>query len=216
MVVSSKLTGTPEQWRSRLLKGKKVKKSNDKNKTRSPSDQTSKAKKKGKKVKKTRSPSNQSGKGKKGGKRNKNAMKGKLNACITAFEGSNSDSTIEGKIKISFNGMDMKIKYDLKNIDADLTVNSTGLISIDRSLSCDTEALGAHWNDGNDTAANPNPWLEDGVFYETNDEDEAKGELRANNGYYWGDNQGRALLITDDNREDIGCGILSTEKAKGC
>ena len=143
-------------------------------------------------------------------------MKGKLEACISAFQGSNSDSTIEGKIKIYFDGMDMKIKYDLKNIDVVLTENSPGLISIDRSLSCDTAALGAHWNDEGDTAANPNPWIQDGVFYETNDKDEAKGELQANNGYYWGDNEGRAILISDNDREDIGCGTLSTEKAKGC
>merc|ERR550539_243164 len=148
-------------------------------------------------------------------------MKGKLTACISPVRGGDiltESNDVQGRIKIYFYGMDMYVKYGLKNIQFNLTESDPGQIYIDESMSCnETEAIRPRWNTNN-TATNP--WNEDANITEKNDKNETRGWFKTNNGYYWGQNQGHTIFYRSNfdmnNMIDIGCGVLTTEKIKGC
>lgn len=146
-------------------------------------------------------------------------MKGKLNACISPVGGEDENNNdVEGKIKIFFYGMDMYVKYDLKNIQSNLTESNPGQIYIDESMSCnETDAIRPRWNSNNITT---NPWDEDANVTETDRKNKARGWFKTNNGYYWGQNQGHTIFYRspfDMNATiDVGCGVLTTEKIKRC
>ncbi len=140
-------------------------------------------------------------------------MKGKLNACI---QSNSTLPVLKGKITMHFYGMTNYLQYAMTNIKANLTKNSPGYIQIDKSTSCN-ETLGPYWNDDGNVTANPNPWTNETTsFYKNKDSGSyvALDYFQVNNGFYWGDNQGRAVVVLDNDRSVIGCSILSTEKCK--
>lgn len=180
---------------------------------------------KGMKMKKLKGKKQMTSKNKKQTKKNKRARRRgrKLETCITGYPDSTTNVDITGKIQIYFRAMDMYIKYKLKNISyANLTESDPGFLQIHSGTACNM-TVGPHWNDFGDSTANPNPWEEKTVSFYEKEVDNANEDsavvgwiVRANNGFYWGENQGRAFVVVDNNLDSIGCGILSTEKAKDC
>ncbi len=189
-----------------------------------------KGSKKVKKVKKQKNndSKNESGKKSKGNKSNKGKSKcesnnkpssskwdKELSACISDYTGTTSGVT--GRVRIFVkNGLDMTIKYGLEGVEPDLNqtsfVTSAGL-HMHRGTSCsDANAIGKrHWNDFGNATANPNPWTsKNGAFYVSNSDGKAFGSFNISNGYYWGENQGRVMIVKAANADGIGCGIIKT------
>lgn len=154
----------------------------------------------------------------KGGKKGRGKRGGRsLSACIAAYPGSNS--SVSGKVFISFDLMDMTIKYDMEGLEADLNIEEPGGLHMHAGTTCSDASLilGKHWNDYGDAESNPHPWTkENGAIYLTDEEGGAKGSFKINNGYYWGENQGHIIIIHAKDGTGVGCGILSTEKIRAC
>ena len=112
--------------------------------------------------------------------------------------------------------MDMYIRYDLEGLVANLTQTRPGDIDMFDGTECsNSSSIGEkHWNDFGNSTENPDPWTaQNGAYYVGDENGDAYGSFDINNGYYWGENQGRLMVVHNSTGSNIGCGILKAGKA---
>lgn len=177
----------------------KVKVSKSPKTTKSPSEKGTKA------PKATKSPKPE-GATKAPGKSKKEKLP-KLEACLSTFEGAaGTYPDVKGKVKMYFDGTMITVKASLE--DAVPNCETCG-IHIHEGASCESVA--------SQSVSIENPWVTSGVaIYTSNYKGKGKADFMINAGTTYEDNIGKVVIVHDKDGDRYACGVLSTEKAKGC
>ena len=139
-----------------------------------------------------------------------------LETCIQTYPGYEGDlHHVAGEIRISFKGpkgmkpTHQQFRYNLKNAETDCEDCSIHVHSGD---SCDDEAaIGDHFHN---PSYPENPWANGA--YKTFSNGKGTGVFWMDNGYGSSRNNGKVVVLYAKDGTRYGCGVLSTEKAKGC